>query len=119
MLNPVDEEFDQMALLVEMAIVRDCARTAGVGRDHGGNVALCQVGAKPIRVEGFIAKHILARQTGNQRFGLGRLVRLSSGVEQTQYVSQRIDCDVDFRAQAAARPPDGLFLNPPFPPAAC
>ena len=119
MFDPVDEEFDQMTLLVEMAIVGDCARTAGVGRDHGGYVALCQVGAKPVRVEGFIAKQVLARQAGYQRFGLGRLVRLSGSVEQTQHVPQRIDGDVDFRAQAAARPPDRLFLNPPFPPAAC
>ena len=119
MLDPIDEEFDQMALLVELAIVEDCARTAGVGRDHGGYVAVCQVGAKPVGVEGFIGKEVLARQTGDQRFGLGRLVRLSGGVEQPQHVPQRIDCDVDFRAQAAARPPDRLFLNPPFPPAAC
>src|SRR5215216_5384953 len=102
-----------------MSIIRNCARPASVGRDHGRHVALYQVRAKAVRVESFVAKDVLSRQTGDQRLGRGRLVRLAGGVEQTQHIAESIDGDVDFRAQAATRSPDRLFLNPPFPPAAC
>src|SRR5215204_1123512 len=105
--------------LSEISIIRNCARPASVGRDHGRHVALYEVRAKAIRVESLVAKDVPSRQTGDQRLGRGRLVRLAGGVEQTQHIAESIDGDVDFRAQAATRSPDRLFLTPPFPPAAC
>ena len=40
MLDLVDEALDQMPLFVEMSIIRNCARPAGIGGDHGHHVAL-------------------------------------------------------------------------------
>src|SRR5580704_2333675 len=51
--------------------------------------------------------------------GLGRLVYLSGSEDHPQRMAARIDRDMNLGAQAAARPPDGLILGPPFAPAAC
>ena len=106
MLDFVDEALDEMPLFVEVSIIRNCARPIGVGRDHRRDVALCQVGAKPVRVESFVAKEVLGRQTGDQRLGLGGLVHLAGGVEQTQHIAEGINGDVDLRAQSSARSAD-------------
>src|SRR5215470_13557267 len=119
MFDFVDEELDEMALLVEMAIVRDCARTAGVGRDHGGYAAVCEMSAKPIGIEGLVSDDVVGGQASNQGFGLSRLVHLSGRVEQAQHIAEGINGDVNLRAQPSARASDRLLLNPPFPPAAC
>jgi hypothetical protein len=66
MLDFVDEAFDQMPLFVEVSIVGNCARPAGVGRDHGRQVALGQMRAKPARIESFVAKEILGWETSDQ-----------------------------------------------------
>src|SRR5262245_45606073 len=119
MLDLVDEALDQMPLFVEMSIIRNCARPVGIGGDHGHHVALGHMRAKTVRIERFVAKDVLPGQISDQGLGLGRFVHLASGVEQTQHIAEGIDSNVNFRAQPSPRTPDRLFLNPPFPPAAC
>src|SRR5262249_17109723 len=119
MLDLVDEALDQMPLFVEVSIVRNCARPAGVGGDHGHHLALCHMRTKAVRIESFVGKDVPAGQISDQGLGLGRFVHLAGGIEQTQHIAEGIDSNVDFRAQPSTRTPDRLFLNPPFPPAAC
>ena len=60
MLDFVDEALDEMPLFVEVSIIGNCARPAGIGRDHGRHVALCHMRAKPVGVERLVAKDVLA-----------------------------------------------------------
>jgi hypothetical protein len=55
----------------------------------------------------------------DQRLGLRAVMDLTGRGDQAQRVAESIDGDVDLGGQAAARAPDRLILNPPFPPAAC
>ena len=55
----------------------------------------------------------------DQGFGLRAVVDLAGRRDQSQWVAESVDGDVDLGGQAAARAPDRLILKPPFPPAAC
>src|SRR5215208_3528922 len=119
MLDFADEALDEMPLFVEVSIIGNGVRPTGVGRDHSRHVELRDMRAKRVGVEGLVAQNVLRRQPCDQRLGHGRFVHLAAGVEQPQHISESINCDMDLRAQAPTRPPNRLFLNPPFPPAAC
>jgi hypothetical protein len=114
LLDLVDEALDQMALLVEVLVVRNRLRACGVGGDHGP-AALCDHrGAEPIGVKGGVADHELGFKARNQCLGLGRLVGLARREAQAHRIAERIDGDVQLGRQAAARTPDRLSVRPPF-----
>ncbi len=115
----VDKAFDQMALLVEVGIVRDGLGARAVRGDHGADVVLAQVCSEGIGVEGLVGDQDLGGQAADERFGLGDVVRLAGGETNAQRIAERIDGDVQLGAQPPARAPDGLILRPPFAPAEC
>ena len=51
--------------------------------------------------------------------GLGDVGDLTGGQDKPERVAKRIDRDMNFTAQAAARATDSLIESPPFAPAAC
>jgi len=115
----VDKAFDEMALLVEVGIVRDGLGAGTVRGDHGVDVVRAQVRSEGIGVEGLVGNQDFGGQAADECFGLGDVVRLAGGETNAQRIAERIDGDVQLGAQPPARAPDGLILSPPFAPAEC
>jgi hypothetical protein len=120
MLDFVDEPLDQIAILIDVLIVRDGLRSRAARWDHGFRTGFCDSSAEAIGVKAHIGEQILERKPADQVFGLEDVMHLAWGQDESNGVAERIHTDVDLRAQAAARTPDRLIFAPPFfAPAAC
>jgi hypothetical protein len=118
MLDFIDETLDQVTLLVAMLVVGDWLCSRSEGGDHSLG-AESEKGSELVGVVGLIGNDMGGDKAVDQGFGLRAVVDLAGRRDQAQGVAQSIDGNVDLGGQAAARAPDRLLLNPPFPPAAC
>jgi transposase len=113
MLDLVDEAFDQVALLVEVLVVRNGLLSRGFGRnDRVGTKG--EISPDPIGVVGAIGKHMLGGDAVDQGLGLRAVVDLTWREDQPERIAESVDGDMDFRAQPAARATDRLRFNPPL-----
>jgi hypothetical protein len=120
MLDFVDEPLDQIAILVDVLVIRNGLRSGAGRRDHGLPTAFRDMGAKTIGVKTHISEQVLERETADQIFGLEDVMRLAWGEDEADGIAEGIHANVDLRAQTAARTPDRLIFAPPFwAPAAC
>ena len=119
MLDLVEEPLDQIALLVDVFVVRQGSRSGRERWDYGLCPSLCNAGAKTIGVEALVGQQMIEGQAGDQVLGLEGIVHLARSQNETNGIAERIHARADLRAQAAARTPDRLIFAPPFAPAAC
>jgi hypothetical protein len=118
MLDFVDEAFDEMAFLVAMPVVGDRLFSRPQGGDNGAG-AESEVRSEFVGVISLIGNDVAGHEAVDQGLGLRAVMDLAGRRDQSQRVAESINGDVDLGGQAAARAPDRLILNPPFPPAAC
>jgi hypothetical protein len=118
MLDFVDEAFDEVTLLVAMLIVGDRLLARSERGDHGIGADSEKV-PELVVVVSLVGNDVSGGEAVDQGFRLRAVVDLAGGRDEAQRVAQSVDGDVDLGGQAAARAPDRLILNPPFPPAAC
>jgi len=120
MLDFVEKALNQIAIPIDMLVVRDGFRSGAVGRDHSLGAHLRNAGAKAIGVKALVAQELFERQPADQVLGLGDVARLARREDEAKRIAERVYAGVDLRAQAAARTPDRLIFAPPFAaPAAC
>ena len=118
MLDFVDEALDEMTLLVAMLVMGDRLRSGCERGDHRLG-AEGEKSSELVGVVSLVGDDMGGDKSVDQGFGLRAVVDLAGRRDQAQGIAQSIDGDVDFGGQTAARAPDRLILNPPFPPAAC
>ena len=87
----VDKAFDEVALLVQVGIVRDGLGAGTVRGDHGADVVRAQVRSEGIGVEGLVGDQDLGGQAADERFGLGDVVRPAGGETNAQRIAATDD----------------------------
>ena len=119
MLDFVEEALDQIALLVDVLVIRDGLRARSGRRNDRLGTRLCDAQAKPIGVIAPVGQQMFERQAADEILGLEDIVHLAAGQDEADGIAKRIHTGADLGAQAAARTPDRLIFAPPFAPAAC
>src|SRR6516225_3774723 len=119
MLDLIEEPLDQIALPVDVLVVRAGLRTRADRWDHRFGTHLCDAGAKPIGVIALVGQKMFEGNAADQVLSLENVVLLAGGQDEANRIAERIHARADFGAQAAARTPDRLIFAPPFAPAAC
>jgi hypothetical protein len=110
----VDEALDQVALLIEVLVVRNGLRAGAARRNDGLGANVCDGGAKAIGVKAHVGEQVFERKAADQALSLADVVDLACGQDEADRIAEGIDADVDLRAQAAARTTDRLIFAPPF-----
>jgi len=118
-LELVDEAFDHVTLVVEMAVVDDDAGAARMRRDHRVGAEGRDRGADAVGVVRRVGDHLLGHLAVEQRQGLRGVVRLAGGEDHANELAERVDEPVEPAAQAAARTANRLITPVFFAPAAC
>src|SRR5512134_99124 len=75
--------------------------------------------AEMIGIIGGVGEDMLSGQSVDEGMGLGDVVALPTGEDETHRQAQTAHGHMDLAGQAAARAANGLILSPPFAPAAC
>lgn len=88
----------------------------GFRRYDRDDVAINQVFAQPIRVEGPVCQQMPGGQTADQRICLAQIVGLSGHQAEINEVAERIRQRQYLRRYASTRATNGLALSPPFAP---
>jgi hypothetical protein len=81
----------------------------GLGRNHRRDVALLERFDEVVGVEGFVAKQRPWLDSFQQRLRARQVVRLAAREHHVDRVAERIDQNVDFGGQSAARAADRLL----------
>lgn len=101
MFDFIEETFDQMPLLVPMAVVFPWLFAVLAGRDHRFSFFLCNQLQEFFRVIRTIRNYPLEIKIRNQIIGLGDVMTLPSGQEKPQRIAQGIYTGVDLGAEPA------------------
>src|SRR3954462_14037611 len=113
LLQPGEEVLDQVARLVQVAVVRPGVPTVGLGRDHGGLAGPRERPEHPLLgVERLVGDQRVRGQVRQQRVRPLQVVRLPRREGGAGRVAERVDQGVNLRAQAAAAAPDRLVAAP-------
>lgn len=101
MLDFVEETFDQMPLLIPMAVIFARFFTVLAGRDHRFGLSFCNQDQEFFRVIRTIRNDPLKIKRRNQAIRLGDIMALPAGQQKTQRVAQGIYAGVDLGAEPA------------------
>ena len=110
--------FDEIALFVELAVVRDGLDAVDFGRDDGTHALLSHKGTDGIGVVALVGDNALGFLALQERDGLLAVGLFPSGEQEAQGASQAIAKQVDFGGQSATGSPQSLLTRPLFPVAA-
>src|ERR1035438_9289812 len=119
LLDASEESLDEIAILVQMGIVRPEFLAVGARRDNRLRRAGSNGLDQSIGIVALVAYDCLGGDTGNQVGGMVDIGDLSSAQNQPQWIAQRIHRGVHLGAQSAARAPDRLSAFFFWAPAAC
>lgn len=114
MLDFVEETFNQVPLLVQMAVIFPLFFAVLAGWDHRFGWFLRNPAQECFRVIRTIGNHPLKIKFCNQVIRLGDIMPLSSGQEKAQRVAQRIYTGVDLGAETAPATSERLAFLPTF-----
>lgn len=115
-LEFVEEALDQVALAIEREITAARHLAVDLGRNHRRDVASLERFDEGVSVESLVAKQRPWLDIFQQRLRTSQIVRLTGREHHLDRVAKRIDQNVDFGRQSAARAADRLlavFLGAP------
>ena len=112
MLDLVEETFDQVPLLVQMAVVFPLFFAVLAGRYHCFCVLFRQLLQEIFRVIRTIRFHPLKIEICNQVIGLGDIMSLPAGQEKSQRIAQGIYAGVDLGAEPTPAASERLAFLP-------
>ena len=111
MFERTEEVFDQVAFLVEFAVIITLFFAVGLGRDDGIDVCLGQRGEDAfVGVKGPVGKQLCGGKAWQQRVGAFEIVSLPGRQVKAGRITQRIDSGMDLGAQPSLAASDGLLL---------
>jgi hypothetical protein len=101
LLDTTEEAFDEVALLIDMAV--EVSRFGASPRGDDGFAALGNDQLDHIAgIEAFVGEHVLALLARQQSACLGDVVDLPAGDAQVDWIAEGVDDGVDFRREATA-----------------
>ena len=113
----VEEALDEVALGVKSVVAVAFDGSVGLGRDDRFDAAHTQSLDEAIGVVSLVADEGFGLDLGGERLGLRHVVDLAAGETNGERQAERVDDDVDFRGQSAARSADrflaAVFLGAP------
>lgn len=112
MLDFIEETFDQMSFLVQMAVIFPRFFAVLAGGDHRFRVFLRNPVQEFLRVIRAICDYSLKIKIGNQVLGLGDIVALPARQQKPQRVAQGIYTGVDLGAESAPAASERLVFLP-------
>ena len=108
-LEFIEEALDEVALAIEREIATARRLAVGSWRNHRRDVAPSERIDKWVSVEGLVAKHRPRIDGVEQRLRASQIVGLSGREHHFDGVAERIDQNMDFGGQSAARAADRLL----------
>ena len=101
--DEIEEALDEVSFCVkcEIAVARDFAIC--FGRDDGADFSDFEALNEAIGVIALVGQHGFGLDLRGERLGLRDVLDLTAGQAERQRIAQRIDDDMDFRRQTAAR----------------
>lgn len=115
-LEAVEEELDEVALGVELSILRDCARSFRLGADDGLDAASFELGAKLVGVVPGVSDESTASCVVEELGRCDQFVALAGRQRDVERPTFRVDDRVDFGRKTSSRASQSIALDPPFPP---
>ena len=116
-LNFIEEALDEVALGVKSVVAVAFDGSVGLGRADRFDAAHTQSLDEAIGVVSLVADEGVGLDLGGERLGLRHVVDLAAGETNGERQAERVDDDVDFRGQSAARSADrflaAVFLGAP------
>jgi hypothetical protein len=101
--DEVEETLNEISFGVEreIAVARDLA--VCLGRDDGADFPDFEALDEAVGVVALVGQHGFGLDLRGERLGLRDVLDLAAGQAERQRIAQRIDDDMDFRRQTAAR----------------
>lgn len=112
MLDFVEETFDQVPLLVQVAVVFPLLFAVLAGRYHRFGFFLRNLLQEIFRIIRAIRNHPLKIKICNQVFGLGDIMSLPSGQKKAKRIAQGVYTGVDLGAEPAPAASERLTFLP-------
>jgi len=122
LLELVEEALDDVALLIEIAVVGALDLAVPLGRDDDLGSSFGDLIAQMIGVVALIADRGARIEALDKVMCEGDIVTLPGRTNQAERITERVTRGVDLGAQPASRPAQALGIRPPFSlraPAAC
>lgn len=119
LLEPVEEELDQMPLLVDVLVEMASSFPALSWWDHRIHSFGAHCGDDGIGVVAFVGDEVLAARGLDERGRFDDVVDVSWREVKVGWITETVHESVDLGCSASARASNTLTLGPPFPPAAC
>jgi hypothetical protein len=122
LLELVEEALDDVALLIEIAVVGALELAVPLGRDDDLGSGFGDLIAQMIGVVALIADRGARIEALDKLMCEGDVVTLPRCTNQAERIAERVTGGMDLRAQPASRPTQALGIRPPFSvraPAAC
>ena len=110
--DEVEEALNEISFGVKREIATACDLAVCFGRDDGADFADFEAVDEAVGVIALVGQHGFGRDLGGERLGLRDVMDLTAGQTQRQRIAQRIDDDMDFRRQTAARAAYRLVETP-------
>ena len=119
LLEPIQEAFHQIAIFIDMSIIRSVCGAVAARRDHRLRAYGLNVRDQRICVISLVADDGLGVQALNQGLGLRHVSHFAARQYPAQRVAPRIDREMDLGTQPAPRAPECLRAVFFWAPAAC
>jgi len=98
MLEFVEEAFYQIALLIDVFVIRDGLRSRSGRRNDSLCTGLCDARTKPIGVIALVGQQMFERHAADEVLGLEDVVHLAAGQDETNGIAKRIHAGADLGA---------------------
>ena len=105
-------------MLVDCGIEVARAVHAGALRDDRAGADCLGMVEDCVRVIGFVGDEVGGVQAGDQRQGVGGVIGLAAGQEETDRAPEAVDGQMPFAGQSPSGTPQSLVADPPFWPVA-
>lgn len=119
LLEPVEEDLDEVTLLEYMPVVIWRRPSAWIRPNDGGYAARDELVTNAVRVVRGVSKEDIAVRVIDQLFCNDRFVCLAWGELDVDRLTESVHESVDLGGKTSARPANSVPGDPPFPPAAC
>ena len=95
-LEFVEEALDEIALAIERKVASPRDLSVGLGRDHRGDLSLCESVEQRIRIVSLVAEQSLWIGPFEQRLCASQIMGLPGREHHIDGIAERIDQDMDF-----------------------
>ena len=119
LLESVEEEFDQVALAVEVRVEMALHLPGSVRRDDDLHSLGADGGDHRVGVVSLVGDEVAALRSRDQCGRLDDVVDVAGREVEVCWITETIHESVDLGGKASARASNTLLLGPPFPPAPC